>query len=119
MIRSNRKQLEIDFNFWAKMKALHVEFLDCTAHSSSAALLGLRTMRCVLLHGQAAAQAGIAKKVDQHPRPQPEDVAHACEEAAHRLPYHTIYIGAFHSNDIHSSSPPTMLRCILSTLPML
>jgi hypothetical protein len=55
-------------------------------------LLRLRTMRCVLLHGQAAAQAGIAKKVDQHPRPQPEDVAHACEEAAHHLPYTVVLL---------------------------
>ena len=38
-LQNDRKQLEIDFNFWAKRKALLVEFLDCTAHSSSAAMM--------------------------------------------------------------------------------
>ena len=68
-------------------------------------LLRLRTMRCVLLHGQAAAQAGIAKKVDQHPRPQPEDVAHACEEAAHHLPY-TVVLPLRQDAVMYSPPPP-------------
>ena len=37
--QNNRNQLDIDFNFRAKIKALLVEFLDCTAHSSSAAMM--------------------------------------------------------------------------------
>ena len=39
-------------------------------------LIRLRMMQCVLHHAELAAQASIAKKVDHHPPPQPEDVAH-------------------------------------------
>ena len=51
------------------------------------ALLRLRMMPCVLHHAKVAAQAIRAKKVDQHPCPQPEEDAHAAlEEAAQLLP---------------------------------
>ena len=41
-------------------------------------LFRLRMMPRVLLQAQAAVQVGIAKKVDQCPQPQPEDVAVMC-----------------------------------------
>ena len=55
------------------------------------ALLRLRMMPCVLHHAKVAAQAIRAKKVDQHPCPQPEEDAHALEEAAQLLP-HTVVL---------------------------
>ena len=42
---------------------------------------------CVLRHARVAAQAAIAKQVDQHPPPHSEDAAHASEEAAHHPPH--------------------------------
>ena len=48
-------------------------------------------MRCVLHHAKVAAQAIIAKKVDHHPCPQPEEDAHELEEAAQLLP-HTVVL---------------------------
>ena len=51
------------------------------------ALLRLRMMPCVLHHAKVAAKAIRAKKVDQHPCPQPEEDAHAAlEEAGQLLP---------------------------------
>ena len=48
-------------------------------------------MPCVLRHGRVAAQATIAKHVDQDLPPHPEDAAHAIDEAGH-LPPHLVVL---------------------------
>ena len=51
-------------------------------------LLRHRMVQCVLSTTQAAEQAIIVQKVDQHDHPLPDDDVHAVEEAAHPHPPH-------------------------------
>ena len=49
-------------------------------------------MQCVLSRAQAAAQAVIVQKVDQHVTPPPEGDVHAVEEAPHHQPPYTVQV---------------------------
>jgi hypothetical protein len=51
-----------------------------------------RMMQCVLSRAQAAAQAVIVQKVDQHVTPPPEGDVHAVEEAPHHQPPYTVQV---------------------------
>ena len=53
-------------------------------------ILRLRMMLCVLRHARVAAEATIAKKVDQQPPPHPDDAVHAIEEGAHHPPHQVV-----------------------------
>ena len=53
-------------------------------------------IKCILLQTHAAKEAGIERKVEQHPPPQPDDDAHA-PVPAHHLP---------HTVDVHAVKVP-------------